>query len=624
MTIKRGLLPFLTLTITLIFSACFSPWKGEQGTVTVNVGSGNKTVSWLQEKDINIEDLLHIITITGPGPKQEARFIGEGTAFFTTAPGTWKIDVKAYYDDRGGFGNFQSIYDIPIDNLELVAVGSASVDVKAGKSNPVSITMGPAGGGEPPPPHETFTLKVGVITGQNGSWNKDTVYGTVTIKATDGSGLEPEQEGELEPWTMLDIPAGTPVTITATGETNYTFVKWVTEDDITKPACNDNDDGVLTLPITSDLADSEGNITLYAVFDGDGTTTPKNITSVLDLNGIGTTTSFLSRNYALMTDLDFDKGLPSTMTYTPKGSVPTNPFTGTFDGRGHTINLGTNKVSLSPVMSVYIGLFGCIGTTGTVKNFNLKGLITYTEECQNMYAGAVAGLNLGTIQNVVSSVSLSIINNYNFPHTVYCGGIAGSNGGSSPTSEPRQITNCAVIADITATTTENDGKAYTGGIAGQNNGTISTCWTSGGIEGTIQANAVLNSYAGGIAGQMQDSDAKIEKCVALNTSITSSITSTDTGSTANAGRIVGAKSSSSTLISNYAATMTLTAGNTPVTVDPDANKEHGADFTNATDQSSWMGANSPDWTFSNLNYANESSPWVWGSGKPKLWFEIKD
>jgi hypothetical protein len=623
MTIKRGLLPFLTLTITLIFSACFSPWKGEQGTVTVNVGSGNKTVPWLETRQINIDDLLHIITITGPGPKQEARFMGEGTAFFTTAPGTWKIDVKAYYD-QNGFEDYPNIYDIPIDERgpELVAAGSSAVDVKAGKSNRVSITMGPAEGGE----GERYTLTVGTFKRQTSAWNNGSPYNYGNVKIKIGEGDFSNAVSDKQTITE-SVQAGTTVTIRATY--NYGFSRWVTD--------WDDYNAVTTLPYETDDAISYSeitftiteNTTLYAVFDGDGVETPKNITSAWEMARIGSNQDYLiSYSYALMADLDFDQDFPENYSWTPIGTnISSTFFTGTFDGRGHLIHLGTNKVKAASSSSDYIGLFGYIGTSGTVKNLKLEGSITYSAaDNSTMYAGAVAGHNLGTINNVVSSVSLTITNNYNegVP-VVYCGGIAGQNGPNAPNKEPRQITNCAVITDkITATTTYQDGSAYSGGIAGRNNGFIDSCWTS---AGEIKAIAGFNSYAGGIAGSM-GSESLIENCVALNTSITSSNTDNTDNSTVKAGRIVGWKSDNinSVLLFNYATTMTVTENGTPVLTSGGLqNSEHGADFSNATNQTSWMGTNSPDWTFSNLNYANESSPWVWGSdNKPKLWFEIKD
>jgi hypothetical protein len=608
MTIKRGLLPFLTLTITLIFSACFSPWEGEQGAVTVSIGNGE--AKW---GGYIIKDLLHIITITGPGQKQEARFMGEGTAFFTTAPGTWKIDVKAYSEGQVHFENYPNIYDIEIEGLTLVAVGSASVDVRAGKSNRVSIAMGPAGEPTIEPPVEptaSFTLTVGVITGQNGSW-QGIKYGTVTIEEQPDNGLE-ATEGKLELKTMANIPAGTTVTITAEPEGDYYFVKWVTTDDINGVVFPDSDDndGELNLTITS-------NITLYAVFDGDGTTTPENIFSEAGMKGMA-----LTKSYALMTDITL------TGDWTPIGDgtvviqVYTRPFTGTLDGRGHTIHLGNNVKAVGSIADgYYAGLFGYIGVNGTVKNIKLDGSISITQNNGSLFVGAVAGFSQGTIENVASSVTIEGLGEGN----VMCGGIVGQLG--TDNTGARIIRNCTVSANITGTIINNGGGwVYAGGIAGRVGGptnitvgsqsSISYCLVGGDI--TIKGTVV-----GGILGDFINAAANLNNCVVWdNVTIISTQSITN-----NVGRIVGDKMSA-TLTKNYVTSNVelLYNPNTPFNVasSTDDTSKHGADFTNATEKSSW-GTSGPGWKFAEPdapdNLPNETNPWIWDSDKPKLWFE---
>ena len=68
------------------------------------------------------------------------------------------------------------------------------------------------------------------------------------------------------------------------------------------------------------------------------------------------------------------------------------PFSGTFDGNGHTITgLYINNAAQ------YQGLFGNISTGGVVKNLVVAGRVTATR--QNNVGGIVARLNGGTVQN---------------------------------------------------------------------------------------------------------------------------------------------------------------------------------------------------------------------------------
>ena len=79
----------------------------------------------------------------------------------------------------------------------------------------------------------------------------------------------------------------------------------------------------------------------------------------------------------------------------------TTPFTGTFDGQGYTISGfkgGDGKHDF--------GMFGHIGVTGVVKNFNLIG----ADRPADLYVGAATGVlaskNYGLIENIYSQVTI--------------------------------------------------------------------------------------------------------------------------------------------------------------------------------------------------------------------------
>jgi hypothetical protein len=101
-----------------------------------------------------------------------------------------------------------------------------------------------------------------------------------------------------------------------------------------------------------------------------------------------------------------------------------NQFTGTFDGGGKAIsNLYINKPS-----SGYQGLFGCVGSGGTVQNVHIaSGSVTGRD-----YVGGVAGHNYGTI---TASSNSSNVSGY-----TGAGGVAGKNDGT--------ITDCSNTGNV--------------------------------------------------------------------------------------------------------------------------------------------------------------------------------
>ena len=135
------------------------------------------------------------------------------------------------------------------------------------------------------------------------------------------------------------------------------------------------------------------------------------------------------------------------------------PFTATFDGKGHTIS----NINMEPKASetgFVSGLFGYIGSGGTVKNLIVNNtnqdhyIGIYKPESTN-YIGAIAGLNYGTIEGCtnigVEVRSLNVLGR--------SGGIAGDNYGT--------IDNCYNLYGVVYTGYNNN---FLGGITGVNEG----------------------------------------------------------------------------------------------------------------------------------------------------------
>ena len=170
-------------------------------------------------------------------------------------------------------------------------------------------------------------------------------------------------------------------------------------------------------------------------------------------------------NITLDTDIDL-----TGKDWMPIGT--SNPYTGTFDGGGHTIKGLTVTTN-----DEYAGLFGWLGDAGTVKNVVMEG-VQITKNHSSGFAGGVAGFSWGTIENCSVSGSVS--------GTVYVGGVVGAQWNGS-------ITGCSSSATV-------KGTVYVGGVTGQTNGsaTLTACYATGNV--IIEINPTKNISGGGLVG----------------------------------------------------------------------------------------------------------------------------
>ncbi|MGF6854360.1 filamentous hemagglutinin family protein [Paraburkholderia sp. CI3] len=196
----------------------------------------------------------------------------------------------------------------------------------------------------------------------------------------------------------------------------------------------------------------------------------------LDLAGI----------YALGKDIDVSPP-PGTLN-TPIGSFPSSPFTGQFDGMGHTISNLTIVVDSSFGIVPGVGLFASIGTPGVVRNLSVQGNISSPANGGDY--GVLAGVNTGTIAavhtsgRVVGPAPVPLGGND-------AGGLVGFSGGT--------VTRSSSSADVVF------GAIYIGGLVGYNVGVIRQSFASGNVEGEgavgglVGANVktITQSYATG-------------------------------------------------------------------------------------------------------------------------------
>lgn len=178
------------------------------------------------------------------------------------------------------------------------------------------------------------------------------------------------------------------------------------------------------------------------------------IQNYVTASGVENHEKALGFNYALMGDINAS-GIEN---YEAIGGE--KGFTGTFDGRGNRIiGLDTTKPTDSGLANA--GIFSQIGKGGTVKNVNIySGNFSGTSA-----AGAVAGTNSGTIENVTTFGNTVTVNgNGN------AGGIVGSNTGT--------VDDVEAIGSVIA----NNGA--TGGLVGTNEGAINNSYSNSAVTGT--------------------------------------------------------------------------------------------------------------------------------------------
>ena len=240
---------------------------------------------------------------------------------------------------------------------------------------------------------------------------------------------------------------------------------------------------------------------------------PYIISTAEQFKSIGSLKNGLSNHYIILNDIDFDNAELSAF-----GNALDEDefFTGSIDGRGHTLSNFTIKDSDTAA------LFECIGGSGTVKNLKFDSIkieIDNTGESNpKAQAGVVAAVNHGTISNChIANCEIKIkqeVYIVNKSISAYSGGIAGI---SSGTISNCSVKNSSVSAISGRNYKANDDKSnassvYAGGIAALiDGGTVSNVVVSGvslksaGLS-YAEKNAAtvypyVHVYAGGIAAQ---------------------------------------------------------------------------------------------------------------------------
>jgi hypothetical protein len=223
------------------------------------------------------------------------------------------------------------------------------------------------------------------------------------------------------------------------------------------------------LILVLEIAFLAGSNTLAKYSGGTGEPNdPYKIATKADLLALTSDTNDYSKNFVLTADVNMEGQVFTAAIIAPDTNSSSGfqgtAFTGAFDGNSHkitnfTINGGSNW---------YPGLFGCIGSGGSVKNLGTENFAA-SGYC---FVGGLVGENYGTITECYSTGAVS--------GSGEVGGLVGFNWDNG------SISDCYSTGTVSST-------SEAGGLVGINEGSISSCYSTGTVSGS-------NVSLGGLVG----------------------------------------------------------------------------------------------------------------------------
>ena len=194
-----------------------------------------------------------------------------------------------------------------------------------------------------------------------------------------------------------------------------------------------------------------------------------------------------------------------TETWTPMGSQK-QPFTGSFDGDGHSIT-GMSITFDSNDKSVgapYLGLFGYVKGTADkkaeIKNLMLSGKLDITENYRNSFAysgGLVGGAEYVSFTDITTNVAVTAKKGSAPYPWSYVGGFAGT---VKNADFLRCVNNGTVTTDgdyVSGFAAKSETTTYTSCV---NNGAITGRTKIGGFGGAVKSTKTVDSYNTGTIG----------------------------------------------------------------------------------------------------------------------------
>ena len=322
-------------------------------------------------------------------------------------------------------------------------------------------------------------------------------------------------------------------------------------------------DGSITMPYTV------GNEPVY--MDGLGTAVSPYQISTADqlklfrdiVNGTGGQTQNRGAWAVLMNDIVLNDGtFDANGNYTTTGLIGANPekwtpigkytnsrdnapYTGTFDGQGHSIKgLYVNSAS-----DAYVGLFGFL-EGATVRNLTVDGYVQGCDVVSGIAGGARAESTIENCRNNCRVVSEFVTDSKS--SFLYTGGIVGL-------ARDTTIAGCANTGVVEARGSYNNSYASdVAGIVGVLNGNVivKNCYNTGEIK--VTCDKLKKGTAGGIAGSDTSEHNTVSDCYNLG-AVTVNYTGNNSDYIAGVGGIMGNIYNSDTTVSNCYSVGTLTS-----------------------------------------------------------------
>ena len=211
---------------------------------------------------------------------------------------------------------------------------------------------------------------------------------------------------------------------------------------------------------------------------------PYQIATAGDLIALGETPEDYGKHFILTADIDLDPNLPGRRVFDRAVIAPDidpndqysqfqgMPFTGVFDGNGHTISHLTIRGA------GYIGLFGQLGKWKVVARVKDLGVVDVAIIGSGSHVGGLTGgMWFGDVTNCYS-----------------VGGVGGKSsvGGLAGVNDNGTVTHCYSTVGVS-------GSLGVGGLVGFNGGVVSKCYSSGTVVGNDEVGGLVGGNEGTVA-----------------------------------------------------------------------------------------------------------------------------
>ena len=241
-------------------------------------------------------------------------------------------------------------------------------------------------------------------------------YLSVSFDANEGSGTPPPNQELTGNKQSVTLPGGEGL-LQPPGSGKF-FIGWNTSRDYSGDFYRK---GAIFTPTQ--------HTTLYAVWSGDGSSADNPIL-IFDADGLADMANTSDKSYSLMKDI-------TVTNWVPVGNDAI-PFTGSFDGRGHTVTIRSFDGTSNPRA---VGLFGSVNVAD-IRRVCVAGNIEYSNE-NTEAAGGIAGMAAegSVIENCLVTANLV----FSKGNGLHLGGIVGK-GVSTATGAIVQ--NCLMLGNM--------------------------------------------------------------------------------------------------------------------------------------------------------------------------------